>query len=510
MTRVRQYELIRRDHILHSLSIRALARKYHIHRREVRAALRNAVPAPRKKTERPAPVLGPFKATIVEWLEADRKAPPKQRHTARRIWSRLRDEFGCTAAESTVRREVARIRRQIGLVEREAFVPQLHLPGEEAEVDFYEAEVFFPDGPRTLYHFCMRACYSGKEFHMAFPKLNQQSFLEAHVEAFAYFGAVFPVIRYDNLTEAVKKVLKGRQRIESDRFIALRSHYLFESVFCLPGEQGAHEKGGVEGGLGRFRRNHLVPVPRAESLEGYNDFLRGCMAKDDERVIEGRRLHVSEAWQDEVGKLRPLPAHPFDTDEVTKALVDMHGRVRVAGNRYSVPITLHGLTVEVRRGARMITILHEGRVVARHERAVATGKDILMLDHYLDLLSRRPGAFAGSLVLAQARERGEWPALYDHLHEAFKERFGLSKGTRELVDVLLLHREFGAPEVHRAVERALELGCLEAAAIRHLAKQGETPVTIPPALLGLGDLARHQVSVPSLSAFDALIGGRAS
>lgn len=510
MTRVRQYELIRKDHVLHSMSIRALARKYHVHRRVVRAALRDAVPAPRKKTERPAPILGPFKATIVEWLEADRKAPRKQRHTARRIWSRLREEFGCLAAESTVRREVARIRRQIGLVEGEAFVPQLHLPGEEAEVDFYEAEVIFSDGPRTLYHFCMRACYSGREFHMAFPKLNQQSFLEAHVEAFAYFGAVFPVIRYDNLTEAVKKVLKGRQRIESDRFIALRSHYLFESVFCLPGEQGAHEKGGVEGGQGRFRRNHLVPVPQAESLEAYNDFLRGCMAKDDERVIEGRRLRVSEGWNDESDKLRNLPARPFDTDEVSKALVDTHGRVRVAGNRYSVPITLHGLTVEVRRGARMITILHEGRIVACHERAVGTGKDILILDHYLDLLSRRPGAFAGSLVLAQARERGEWPALYDRLHDAFKERFGPSKGTRELVDVLLLHREFGSPAVLRAAERALELGCLEAAAIRHLAKQGDTLVPIPPALLGLGDLARHHVAIPSLSAFDALISGRAS
>lgn len=234
MTRVRQYELIRRDRKMHGLSIRKLAEKYHVHRRAVRAALRDATPAPRKKTNRPAPKLGAFRHLIIEWLTADRKAPKKQRHTARRIWQRLRDEKGCTAAESTVRREVARLRRQIGLVDADAFVPQVHLPGQEGEVDFYEAEVLFPEGPRKLYHFCMRACHSGREFHQAFPQLTQQAFLEAHVAAFEHFGGVFATLRYDNLPQAVKKVLRGREREQTVRFIAMRSHYLFEGDFCPP------------------------------------------------------------------------------------------------------------------------------------------------------------------------------------------------------------------------------------------------------------------------------------
>src|SRR5690606_16522593 len=156
-------------------------------------------------------------------------------------------------------------RKLLGL-STQVFIPQIHLPGEEAEVDWYEAYVDFPSGREKIYFFQMRSCYSGREFHLAFRRQNQISFLEAHRAAFDYFGGVFKRIRYDNLTSAVKKVLRGRKRVESDRFIALRSHYLFESEFCLPGIQGAHEKGGVEGGVGRFRRNHLTPVPQVADM----------------------------------------------------------------------------------------------------------------------------------------------------------------------------------------------------------------------------------------------------
>lgn len=107
----------------------------------------------------------------------------------------------------------------------------------------------------------MRPCFSAKAFHRADPRQTQPAFLEGHVHAFEFYGGVFHTLRYDNLSSAVKKVLQGRRRKETERFIALRSHYLFDSVFCTPGLEGAHEKGGVEGGVGRFRRTHLVPVP---------------------------------------------------------------------------------------------------------------------------------------------------------------------------------------------------------------------------------------------------------
>ena len=168
------------------------------------------------------------------------------------------------------------------------FVPQHHEPGAEAEVDWGQAEVDLAGERVTVHLFVMRASFSGATFCQASPVETQQAFLELHVEAFEWFGGVFAQIRYDNLKSAVKKVLKGRRRVETDRFVALRSHYLFASQFTTPGLEGAHEKGGVEGEVGRFRRNHLVPVPRLADLAELNALLlAGCEA-DLARRIDGR------------------------------------------------------------------------------------------------------------------------------------------------------------------------------------------------------------------------------
>lgn len=225
----------------------------------MRQALASPLPPPRRRPEdRPAPKLGAYRPLIDEWLLADREAPRKQRHTARRVWERLRAEHGVEVSERQVRRYVRRRRREIGLPVDEMFVPQVHEPGVEAEVDWFEAEVELAGQRRDLYFFLMRACYSGAAFAIAFERQTQQAFLEAHVEAFRFFSGSFAVIRYDNLRAAVKQILRGRRRVEQDRFVALRSHYLYESVFTRPGKEGAHEKGGVEGEAGRFRRRNLA------------------------------------------------------------------------------------------------------------------------------------------------------------------------------------------------------------------------------------------------------------
>jgi transposase len=260
-SRVELFEQIRGDHDREGLSIRALAERHGVHRRTVRQALASPLPPPRKRPEgRPAPALGEYRALIDEWLEADRGAPRKQRHTARRIWRRLVDEHGAQVAERTVREYVAARRRELG-EPGQVFVPQVHQAGMEAEVDWGEAQVVLGGRPTTVQLFYLRPCFSGAGFCMAFRRCTQPAFLEGHVEAFAWFGGVFALVRYDNLSAAVKLVLRGRRREETDRFIALRSHYLFDSAFTLAGLEGAHEKGGVEGEVGRFRRNHLVPVP---------------------------------------------------------------------------------------------------------------------------------------------------------------------------------------------------------------------------------------------------------
>ena len=243
-SRVEQFEQIRRDRDREGLSIRTLAARHGVHRRAVRQALASPLP-PVKRTPvgRPAPKLGSYRALIDEWLESDRDAPRKQRHTAKRVWQRLVDEHGAEVAEVTVRQYVHKRKREMGSALGAVFVPQVHAPGRGAEVDWGQAEVAFGGVPAVVHLFVMRASFSGAAFCQASLVETQQAFLEMHALAFQWFGGVFWEIRFDNLTSAVKKVLKGRRRVESDRFVALRSHYLFESQFTTPGIEGAHQKG---------------------------------------------------------------------------------------------------------------------------------------------------------------------------------------------------------------------------------------------------------------------------
>ena len=192
-------------------------------------------------------------------------------------------------------------------------------PGVEAEVDWGEALVVLGGVSVKAHLFVMRASFSGAAFCQASLVETQQAFLELHVQAFEWFGGVFPEIRFDNLKSAVKKVLKGRRRVESDRFIALRSHYLFASQFMTPGLEGAHQKGGVEGEVGRYRRNHLVPVPQLRDLAELNAMLLAGCEQDLARRIDGRAVTVGQAWAVERPLLLALPAEPFDACETAVA-----------------------------------------------------------------------------------------------------------------------------------------------------------------------------------------------
>ncbi len=414
--------------------------------------------------------------------------------------------MACEVAETTVRDHVRKRRRELGLTVGEVFVPQVYAPARTAEVDWGEAEVDLA-GARTRVHlFHMRSCFSGAAFTMASPVETQQAFLEGHVLALAWFGGVFAEVRYDNLGSAVKKVLRGRRRVETDRFIALRSHYLFESLFTTPGIEGAHEKGGIEGEVGRFRRNHLVPVPQVGSIAKLNLLLADATERDLGRRIAGRPATVGEQLAHERPLLRALPA-AFDATETTVVRVGAKSLITVRQNQYSVPVALAGLKVSVAIGANEIRVNHRDRQVAVHERLHGKHGTRASLDHYLELLVRKPGGLARSLPLAQERDRGNWPATFDELWTALRARWARSEADRQMVDVLMLCREHGPATVELAVRGALAAGAIDGRAVGVLARRTGHPA---PAgrLEGLdARLAVHDRPEPDLGGYDQLIGG---
>ena len=206
--KVELFEQIRREYEFGAGTIIGIARKLGVHRRMVREAVRSATPARRKKTERPQVKMAGVSEFIDGILEADRKAPRKQRHTAKRIWERTREEIaGSTVAERTVRHYVERRKQELGYGRKDTFVPQSYEWGVEAQVDWYEAFADLDGERMKLQVFSMRSMASGAAYHRAYLRATQQAFLEAHELAFHYFGGVFHRLRYDNLSSAVKKIL---------------------------------------------------------------------------------------------------------------------------------------------------------------------------------------------------------------------------------------------------------------------------------------------------------------
>lgn len=504
-----QFEAIRKDHAREGLSIRGLARRHGVHRRAVRQALDSATPPTKKKpASRPHPKVGPYRELIEGWLIADKDAPKKQRHTARRIYQRLVDEEGAALAESTVRAYVKKRKRALGLDTPEAYCPQVHLPGAGAEVDWGEAEVVIEGSPVRVNLFLMRSSYSGAAFCWASVNQTQQAFLFAHTLAFEFFGGVYPEIRYDNLTSAVKKILKGRRRVEADRFTALRSHYLYEASFTTPGVKGAHEKGGIEGEVGRFRRRHLVPVPEVDSIDQLNELIEEAIELDLSRVIDGKRSTVAEDFARERGLLIDLPKAPFDTSEQSRVRVDAKSLITVRQNRYSVPVALVGLNVSYRLGAERLEVYHRGRKVAGHARLFGRFEIRASLDHYLELMRKKPGALEGSLALHQSREAKRFPSCFEELWEEITSRHGRSEAARQMVEVLILARDRGAEEVADATRQALASGAIEGKAIEVMLR-GRAGVSDVAEIKDLDRrLAFHDRPPPELGQYDNLIGAR--
>ena len=451
------YGRIRRAVLVEGKSERSVAREFGVARETVRKMLRYTVPPGyRRKEPAKRPKLGPWVGVIDAILEDDKNHPKKQRHTAKRIFERLRSEHAYTGGYTIVKDYV----RAATLRCREMFVPLTHAPG-EAQADFGEALVIVGGEERKAHYLAIDLPHSDDCFVRAFPAETTEAFLEGHVQAFAYFGGVPTTILYDNTKLAVARILGDGTRQKTRAFSELQSHYLFAEKFGRPAK--GNDKGKVEGLVGYARRNFMVPIPRVNSWEELNEqLLEQCRARRMRR-LRGHQETIGERWERDRAAFLPLPASAYEACEKRVARVSSMSLVRYRTNDYSVPTEYGHRDVLVKGSAHEVVIVCGSKVIARNSRSYEREGMVFDPLHYLALLEQKARALDQAAPLAG----WELPECFARLRRLLEARLNKG-GKREYVQVLRLLETFSLPEVEAAVLDALHLGTLGFDAVKHL------------------------------------------
>jgi transposase len=488
------------------MTIRQIARAFHVSRRTVRAALASPEPTPYTRTKPPpAPVLGPFTAIIDQVLRDDRDAPPKQRHTAAQLFRRLQDEHGFTGSYPTVRRYVSAHRHRSS----PTFIPLAHPPGHRLEADFGHIHVDFPDGRRLVPFLVTVWAYSNAPFVLALPTERTEAILDGMVRALEFFGAVPREVWWDNPKTVATSILRGRQRRLHPRYAALASHYSFEAKFCLPAQ--AHEKPDVESGVRAVQRRFATPVPRVAGLAELNEHMRRRCLDERRRAVRSASgaFVIGDRFAEELAAA-PLPERAFDPCIERQAVADKYQTVAFDTNRYSVPRPWAFRAVTVKGYVDRVVVVAGGRVVAEHARCYDHSQQVLDPVHFLAALERRPAALDRAPVYRDWRPTASLAGLRRELEATY----GGPAGTRQFIRVLQLLGEHPQSRIERAIAACRAGHAVSAEAIiqrtRALAA-GEAGRT-PGADHLCESVALPQVSVPppDLSRFNRLLGGEAS
>ena len=457
MYKVELYARVRRACMVEGMSTREAARVFGLHRDTVRKMLAYSVPPGYRRQSAPRrPKLDPYRGVIDRILEEDRSLPKKQRHTAKRIYERLRAEHGFTG-KYTIVKDYVRERR---LRTREMYVPLSH-PAGHAQCGFGQAKAVVGGVEQTVHYFVLDLPHSDGCFVKAYPVETTEALCDGHVSAFSFLGGVPRSILYDNTTLAVAKILGDGRRQRTRVFSELQSHYLFEDRFGRPGK--GNDKGKVEGMVGYARRNFRVPVPSFESFAALNAHLeRRCLARMDTR-LRGHTERIGQRMERDLEALLPLPPVPYDACDQRAGRVSSLSLVRYRTNDYSAPVAYGHRDVLVKDYVDRVVISCGSEVIARHPRSYQRGDFVFDPIHSLPLLERKTGA------LDQAAPLRGWdlPGEFATLRRLLESRMG-PRGKREFVQVLRLLESFRLEEVHAAVQDSLRLGALSFDAVKHL------------------------------------------
>jgi transposase len=488
---------IRRQVLVEGASKRSVCRQYGIAHKTLQKILAHSEPPgyrqqlPRRKTK-----LQPYLATIEEILAGDREAPRKQHHSARRIFERLRDEHGYEGGTTQVKEAVARLRRHSA----EVFVPLAHVPG-RAQFDFGEATVRIA-GEQCKAHFALMSLpYSDAFFMRAYPRECTETFQDAHVAAFAFFGGVPRKTDYDNSKIAVARIV-GRERELTREFLRLEAHFLFAHRFCRVGR--GNEKGHVESLVGYGRRNFMVPVPSFASWGELNVYLEQRCRTDLGRQLWGKPQGKAERLRRDREALLPLPAESFEARRIALTRANSLSLVRFDSNDYSVPVAYAHHELSVSGTVEEVRITERDHTVAVHKRIWERQQVSFEPLHYLALLERKPGA----LDFARPLQGWQLPDCFALLRRRLESSLG-HQGRREYIKVLRLLERASLPELAKAVMAALAIGATSADAIALILRQrAERAVTLF-ALDGRPHLQAYAIEPPNLAAYAALGRGGA-
>lgn len=489
-----EWSEIRRRVLVEGVSRRQILRETKMHWLTLKKILEHSQPPgyrqqmPRRKTK-----LGDYLKRIEEILKEDQAMPRKQRHTAKRIWERLRED-GFTGGYTVVKDAV----RDLTQRNQEVFVPLVHRPG-EAQVDFGHALARVNGRLRKVAFFVMALPYSDASFVMAFERECTETFWEGHVQAFEFFKGVPRRITYDNTKVAVSQIL-GRARRLTQGFLQLKSHYLFDHHFCRVAR--GNEKGVVEGQVKFTRLNYFVPVPQVRDMAELNAHLRQRCAEDRQRQLRGQPGTKAELLLEDQKAFLPLPPSPFDACRKFLTKASSLSLVRLDGNDYSVPVRWAHHAIVAKGYCDQVVLCGDGNEVARHVRIWEAEQVCFEPLHYLALLETKPGA------LDHARPLAGWtlPECFALLRRRLEaEREG--DGTREYIKVLRLLERHPLAKLRAAVEAALQVGAITRDAVAQFLYPREDWRATLFSLAGHPHLRHVRVTAPNLAAYMELVGG---
>jgi len=435
------YQKLRRLHQVEKLSQRAIAKQLGISRHTVEKYCSGKIlPDMRKTVERASPLREATEATILRMLEQNKTLPKKQQFNAHHIWLHLLEKEGIAIAESTVREHVRALRNQ----HPEAFIPLAHDPGEAVQVDWGDAAVYMNGVRLSVSMFCAALPHSAAIFCFVYPDKTMISFLEGHIQAFEMLGGVPQYCVYDNLKTAAQSG-SGKSVVKNKQFRRVEAHYAFQAVFCNP--ESGNEKSNVENAVSITRKIAFTPMPRvADFAELQAHVTSKCLAYINEHKIKTHPLPMRQEFEADRAALLPLPGMPLDNGFTVIALVHPDQTVRYESIRYSVPHQLVGSTVTLRLSPFHVAIHHKGEEVYRHKRATAKEGHQYVLDHYLEMLERKPRAVEQAIPI----RNGIMPKECTEFLQLCPEK----DARQQLVNALLLGREYDRESVLWAFRQA--------------------------------------------------------